>query len=102
MVLIRQHKCRLYKKTHTGLNLVYGQRLTVTHTTVGLSGGRPCLMSSAVADDVESQHHVFPVAALLVWLHHASASVVSQCAPALVHVCACVCVHEEECILWFF
>lgn len=41
-------------------------------------------MSSAGTDDVESQHHVFPVAALLVWLHHASASVVSQC------VCVCL------------
>lgn len=52
-------------------------------------------MSSAGTDDVESQHHVFPVAALLVWLHHASASVVSQC------VCVCVCLCEEECMLWF-
>lgn len=65
--------------------MVFGLWLTMTHITVGLSGGRPCLMSSAVTDDVESQHHVFLVAALLVWLHRASASVVSQC----VSVCAC-------------
>ncbi len=71
----------------------------MTHTTVGLSEGQPCLMSSAVEDDVESQHHEFLVAALLVWLHHASASVVSQCVCVLVSVCAYVC--EEEHILWF-
>lgn len=33
-------------------------------------------MSYAARDDVESQHGVFLVAALLVWLHHASASAV--------------------------
>lgn len=49
------------------------------------------MMSSAGTDDVESQHHVFPVAALLVWLHHASASVVSQC------VCVSVCVRRSVC-----
>lgn len=40
-------------------------------------------MSSVVMDDVESQHHVFMVVALLVWLHDASPSVVSVC----VYVC---------------
>lgn len=36
------------------------------------------MTSSVVTDNVESQHRVFPMAALLVWLHHASASVVSR------------------------
>ena len=60
-------------------------------------------MSSAVMDDVESQHHVFLVAALLVWLHHASASVVRLCVCVCVCVYVCVygCVCEEERILWF-
>lgn len=65
-------------------------------------------MSSAVTDDVESQHHVFLVAALLVWLHHASASVVRQCVCGVcvcmcvfARVCVWVCVCEEEHILWF-
>lgn len=47
-------------------------------------------MSFVVMNDVESQHHVFPVAALLVWLHHASASVVS--------VCVCVYGRRSKCV----
>lgn len=48
-------------------------------------------MSSAVTNDVESQHHVFLVATLLVRLHHASSSVVSQCVCACARACMYVC-----------
>lgn len=56
-----------------------GQHFTLTCIFVGLSGRQICLMSFVVTNDVESLHHVFLVAALLVWLHHASV------------VCLCVC-----------
>lgn len=48
-------------------------------------------MSAVVMDHVESQHHVFMVVALLVWLHDAS--------PSAVRLCVCVC--EVGWIVWF-
>lgn len=57
-------KQRLYKQTDLTSVLDNGELIELCYLGGEWVGGQPCLMFSAVMVDVESQHHVFLVAAL--------------------------------------